>query len=130
MKIDILSLSKLKLVIFFKDVFYNKFYIDEFYQRVIVAPYLNFTKRAAILDWDIYDQILIDSLGWITIKLSKISHLLDYNFIDQFIVDGFARFTNKSGKELQSTQNGIFQSYIIAGSIGIIILLIIIQQLG
>ncbi len=74
--------------------------------------------------------MFIDFWGWFTIKLSKISAVLDYSFLDQFIVDGFARITNKSGKEFQSSQNGVVQSYLFSGVIGIIILLIIIQQLG
>ena len=77
-----------------------------------------------------YDQLFIDFWGWLTIKISKISAVLDYSFLDQFIIDGFARFTNKSGKELQASQNGILQSYLFSAIIGIIILLIIIQQLG
>ena len=64
------------------------------------------------------------------IKLSKLSAILDYSIIDQFIVDGFARFTNKSGKELQSSQNGILQSYLMSAVIGLLVLIIIIQQLG
>ena len=74
--------------------------------------------------------MFIDFWGWITLKLSKLSAVLDYSFIDQFIVDGFARLTNKSGKELQSSQSGILQSYLISAIIGLVVLIIIIQQLG
>ena len=68
--------------------------------------------------------------GILRIKLSKISAVLDYSLLDQFIVDGFARLTNRSGKELQSSQNGVLQSYLFSGVLGLIVLLIIIQQLG
>ena len=74
--------------------------------------------------------MFIDFWGWITLKLSKLSATLDYSIIDQFIVDGFARITDKSGKELQSSQNGILQSYLISAIIGLVVLIIIIQQLG
>ena len=37
---------------------------------------------------------------------------------------------NKTGKELQSTQSGVLQSYLIAGVISLVALIIIIQQLG
>ena len=46
------------------------------------------------------------------------------------IVDGLAKVTNKAGKEMQSSQNGILQTYLMSGVIGLIILIIIIQQLG
>ena len=82
------------------------------------------------MDWDFYDQIFIDFWGWITLKFSRLSSILDYSLLDQFIIDGFARFTNKTGKEMQSSQNGILQSYLISGVIGLLILIIIIQQLG
>ena len=130
LKKDILSLSTTAFYKKAKNLFENKFYIDEAYEYFIISPFLHLSKKASIIDWDYYDQIFIDFWGWITIKLSKISAVLDYSLLDQFIVDGFARITNKSGKELQSSQNGILQSYLFSGVIGIIILLIIIQQLG
>ena len=129
-KVDIFSISKKPLYQKIRLLFKNKFYIDEFYQSFIVIPFLNFSKRASILDWDFYDQIFIDFWGWITIKFSKLSAVLDYSFLDQMVVDGFAKITNKSGKEMQSSQNGILQTYLMSGVVGLIILIIIIQQLG
>ncbi len=130
LNLDILGIFNSNLVQKAKKLFANKFYIDEFYEKIIINPYLNLTKKASFLDWNIYDQIFIDFWGWITLKISKISAVLDYSFIDQFIVDGFARLTNKGGKELQSSQNGILQSYLISAIIGLVVLIIIIQQLG
>ena len=127
---DILGIFNSNLIQSMKKVFANKFYIDELYGKVIINPYLHLTKKSSFIDWNIYDQMFIDFWGWITLKLSKISAVMDYSFIDQFIVDGFARLTNKSGKELQSSQNGILQSYLISAIIGLVVLIIIIQQLG
>ena len=127
---DILGIFNSNLIQSMKKVFANKFYIDELYEKVIINPYLHLTKKSSFIDWNIYDQMFIDFWGWITLKLSKISAVMDYSFIDQFIVDGFARLTNKSGKELQSSQNGILQSYLISAIIGLVVLIIIIQQLG
>ena len=129
-KIDLFNLSNSKLIKFKYLLFSNKFYFDELYDRFLVKPFLNFSNRASILDWDFYDQIFIDFWGWITLKLSKLSAILDYSVLDQIVVDGFAKITNKSSKELQSTQNGVLQSYLISGVLGLIVLIIIIQQLG
>ena len=130
LKRDILSLSSKTIYRKLKNLFRNKFYIDEAYEYFIVTPFLRFSKTASIIDWNYYDQLFIDSWGWFTIKLSKISAVLDYSLLDQFIVDGFARLANRSGKELQSSQNGVLQSYLFSGVLGLIVLLIIIQQLG
>ena len=127
---DILSLSTNTMYVKLREVFNNKFYIDEAYEQFFINPFLYISKKASIIDWDYYDQMFIDFWGWITIKLSKISAVLDYSFLDQFVVDGFARVTNKTGKEMQSSQNGVLQSYLFSAVVGIIILLIIIQQLG
>ena len=127
---DILGVFNSSLAQKAKKVFANKFYIDELYEKIIINPYLNLTKKASFIDWNLYDQMFIDFWGWITLKISKISAVLDYSFIDQFVVDGFARLTNKSGKELQSSQNGILQSYLVSAIIGLVVLIIIIQQLG
>ena len=78
------------------------------------------------MDWDFYDQIFIDFWGWITIKLSKVSAILDYSVLDQIIIDGFAKITNRTGKEMQSSQNGVLQSYLMSGVVGLIVLIIII----
>ena len=130
LKRDILSLSSNTIYINLKNLFRNKFYIDEAYEYFIVTPFLRLSKTVSIIDWDYYDQHFIDFWGWFTIKLSKISAVLDHSLLDQFIVDGFARLTNRSGKELQSSQNGVLQSYLFSGVLGLIVLLIIIQQLG
>ena len=127
---DILGIFNSSLAQKAKKVFANKFYIDELYEKMIINPYLDLTKKASFIDWNLYDQMFIDFWGWITLKISKISAVLDYSFIDQFVVDGFARLTNKSGKELQSSQNGILQSYLLSAIIGLVVLIIIIQQLG
>ncbi len=127
---DILGIFNSSLAQKAKKVFANKFYIDELYEKMIINPYLDLTKKASFIDWNLYDQMFINFWGWITLKISKISAVLDYSFIDQFVVDGFARLTNKSGKELQSSQNGILQSYLLSAIIGLVVLIIIIQQLG
>tara|TARA_B110000116_G_C16786557_1_gene561221 strand:- start:547 stop:2625 length:2079 start_codon:yes stop_codon:yes gene_type:complete len=127
---DILGFFNSSLIQSIKEIFANKFYVDEMYDMIIISPYLKFSKKASILDWDYYDQKFIDFWGWLTLKLSKLFSVLDYSIIDQFIVDGFARFANKSGKELQSSQNGILQSYLISAIVGLVALIIIIQQLG
>ena len=116
-------------MIFIKDILHNKFYIDELYQKLIVSPYLNFTKRAYILDWDIYDQIFIDSIGRRTLDLSDQCSKADYNWLDQKIVDGSARLAEYFNKKLKHTQSGIIQNYLMAGVLGIVLIALLFQQI-
>ena len=38
----------------------NKFYIDAIYSKIIYKPFMKFSKLSSIIDWDIYDQKIID----------------------------------------------------------------------
>ena len=88
-----------------------------------------FSKIASKIDWDYYDQRFIDSFGWITIKFSDKSGYADYTWLDQKLIDGFAHISNWFGSVLRKTQGGVIQNYLMAGIVGIVILLFIFQQL-
>ncbi|RMZ49216.1 NADH-quinone oxidoreductase subunit L [Candidatus Marinimicrobia bacterium PRS2] len=116
--------NKLKLY----NLSFNKFYIDEIYNIIIYKPFLALSWLCSKLDWDIYDQKFIDGWGWLTIKLSDKSGEVDYNWLDQKVVDGFGKITQYFGKTLQSTQNGVVQNYLLGGMLGVLLLIILIQQ--
>ena len=116
--------NKLKLY----NLSFNKFYIDEIYNIIIYKPFLALSWLCSKLDWDIYDQKFIDGWGWLTIKLSDKSGEVDYNWLDQTVVDGFGKITQYFGKTLKSTQNGVVQNYLLGGMLGVLLLIILIQQ--
>jgi NADH:ubiquinone oxidoreductase subunit 5 (subunit L)/multisubunit Na+/H+ antiporter MnhA subunit len=106
----------------------NKFYIDKIYTAFIYKPFFKQTKLASIIDWDIYDQKIIDSLGWITLKLSKISTNADYSFLDQKIIDGTSDFINFFSHRLKKIQSGVIQHYLLGGFMCLVIILMVLQQ--
>tara|TARA_B100000131_G_scaffold323200_2_gene380474 strand:- start:990 stop:3020 length:2031 start_codon:yes stop_codon:yes gene_type:complete len=106
----------------------NKFYFDRDYIHYFYNPFKKMTNRFSYFDWEIYDKKIINFFGRFTLKISKISGKADYTILDQYIVDGFARLTNYSGQKLKKLQSGVIQNYLLAAIIGIIILIMIIQQ--
>ena len=119
------AFNKIKLY----NLSYNKFYIDEIYNIVLYKPFLAFSWLCSKLDWDLYDQKFIDGWGWLTIKLSDKSGEADYNWLDQKIVDGFGRLTQYFGRNLKLTQNGVVQNYLLGGIMGLLLLIIVFQQI-
>jgi NADH-quinone oxidoreductase subunit L len=106
----------------------NKFYIDEIYNLIIYKPFLALSWLCSKIDWDIYDKIFINGWGWITIKLSDKSGEFDYNWLDQKVVDGFGKITQYVGNNLKLTQNGVVQNYLLGGMLGVLLLIVLIQQ--
>ena len=87
------------------------------------------SKICSKIDWDYYDQKFIDSLGKITIFISKKSGEADYNWLDQKVVDGFGKITNYASLRMKKLQNGVVQSYILGGLIAVIVITLIVQQI-
>ena len=108
---------------------FNKFYIDEIYSALIYRPFMWWSSIASKIDWNLYDQRFIDGWGWLTLKISDKSGQADYNWLDQKVVDGAAKITNFFGKKLRATQSGVIQNYVLGGMLGVILIIIIIQQL-
>ena len=106
----------------------NKFYIDKIYNTLIYSPFMWFSKLASIIDWNIYDQKIVDAWGWITLKISNKSGDVDYNWLDQKIIDGFGKIANYFGNELRATQSGVIQNYLMGGIVGIVSIILIFQQ--
>ena len=107
----------------------NKFYFDRDYVSYIYIPFKKMTNKFSYIDWELYDNKIINFFGRFTLKISKISGKTDYTILDQYIIDGFARLTNYSGEKMKELQSGVIQNYLLAAIVGIIILIMIVQQL-
>ena len=68
---DILGIFNSSLAQKAKKVFANKFYIDELYEKMIINPYLDLTKKASFIDWNLYDQMFIDFQKFRTPRSTK-----------------------------------------------------------
>ena len=118
------KMSRIKLY----QISFNKFYFDHIYNQYIYKPFKRLTKKLAYFDWEVYDKRFINFFGFFSIKVSDKAGKADYSFLDQTLIDGFAKLTDYTGKKLQRTQNGVIQNYLLIGIIGIIVLIMIIQQ--
>jgi len=128
-KVNVDNITKLFNIIGLYNLSKNKFYIDTIYSTVIYKPFMKISKISSIIDWDIYDQKIIDAWGWITLRISSLSGKADYNILDQKIVDGISHITNFTSRKLRKTQSGVLQNYLLAGFGGLVIIIIFIQQI-
>ncbi|MFH1852853.1 MAG: NADH-quinone oxidoreductase subunit L, partial [Candidatus Neomarinimicrobiota bacterium] len=104
---------------------FNKYYVDELYDRFIYRPFLKLTGRVGYGDWDLYDQRFIDGFGRITDRLAKLSGNLDWEGLDRVIVNGIGRWTQRAGQSLRQVQTGQLQNYLLFALLGIVLILII-----
>ncbi|NOZ75975.1 MAG: NADH-quinone oxidoreductase subunit L, partial [FCB group bacterium] len=103
---------------------YNKFYVDEIYDRFLYQPVLRLADWIAWLDWDWYDKKIIDGFGRWTDWLSRWVGKADYDGLDQGLVDGLGRGFRSLGGGLQRVQTGRLQNYILLATAGVIIIIL------
>ncbi|MFQ6613930.1 MAG: proton-conducting transporter membrane subunit, partial [Fidelibacterota bacterium] len=103
---------------------YNKFYVDEIYDRYLYRPVLYLADRVAWLDWNWYDKKIIDGFGRFTDWISRWSGTADYEGLDQTLVDGVGRGLRGLGSGLQRFQTGRLQNYILLATAGVIIIIL------
>ncbi len=127
-KIDVERLSKVFNILGLYDLSKNKFYIDKIYNIILYRPFFKQSKLASFLDWDIYDQKIIDAWGWITLKISNLSGKADYSILDQKIIDGVSHLTNYSSRKMKKIQSGVIQHYLLGGFMCLVIIIMVIQQ--
>ncbi len=104
---------------------YNKYYIDEIYNKVLYRPFLKLADWVAYLDWNVYDKYFINGFGKVTVWLAKIVGIADYEGLDQGVVDSFGRGTKRLGGSLKKLQTGKIQSYILFAALAVVIILIL-----
>lgn len=126
-KINVDQLTSLLNIVGLYSLSKNKFYIDAIYNALLYKPFMWFSKLASVIDWDIYDQRIVDAWAWITMKISIKSGKADYNWLDQKVVDGFGKFANYFGSELRATQSGVVQNYLMGGIVGLVAIILIFQ---
>jgi NADH-quinone oxidoreductase subunit L len=104
-------------------VVYNKYYVDEAYQKVILAPSLAFARFMSWVDGHIIDW-LVNFAGAVTRVFANID-----GAIDKYIVDGavnaVANATVEGGRALRHIQTGRIQTYLygaLAGGLAVILL--------
>ena len=96
---------------------------------IFYKPFLFQTRTASFIDWDIYDQKIVDAWGWITLKISKYTGISDYCILDQKIIDGTSHLTQYVSTKLRKTQSGVIQNYLLGVLAILVVFIIVINQI-
>lgn len=104
---------------------FNKYYIDELYNKILYQPFLKLADWVAYADWDLYDKYFINGFGRVTVWLAKIVGIADYEGLDQGVIDSFERNTRRLGDSLKKLQTGKIQNYVLFAALAVIIILIL-----
>ncbi len=114
--------EKIKLVYLFS---LNKWYLDEFVQKVFVNSALKFSKALAWFDLNIVDGI-VNGSAFVLRNISALS-----GWIDKYIVDGLVNFvadmTSIFGRLFTQIQTGKVQNYVLYAIFSVVILFTIIK---
>ena len=128
-KIDVEKVARLFNLVGLYNLSKNKFYIDKIYNIILYKPFFSQTKFASFVDWDIYDQKIIDAWGWITLKISKYAGISDYSILDQKIIDGSSHLTQYVSSKLRKTQSGVIQNYLLGVLAVLVVIIVVINQI-
>jgi NADH-quinone oxidoreductase subunit L len=89
---------------------YNKYYVDEFYNKAIVQPYLMATRALAWFDTNIIDGV-VNLAARIVVFLSWLSGLFDHYVVD-WLVNFASNVTYNVGGRLRRLQTGSINGYL------------------
>ena len=128
-KVDVKKVSKLFNIVGLYNLSKNKFYIDRIYNSILYKPFFMQTKVASFIDWNIYDQKIVDAWGWITLKISKYAGISDYSILDQKVIDGTSHLTQYVSSKLRKTQSGVIQNYLLGVLMVLVIIIVVINQI-
>jgi NADH-quinone oxidoreductase subunit L len=105
----------------------NRWYFDELYHALFVAPVLALSSLASGVDRGIIDRI-IDGVAWSARRLAGIDA-----WIDRWIVDGLvnatADVTWNAGLELKKLQTGHLRQYVMFIALGTVALFVLLSFL-
>ena len=103
---------------------FNKYYVDEFYDRVIIQPYLFATRALAWFDSNIIDGV-VNLAAAVIVFLSWLSGLFD-----KYIVDGLVNFASNLtldvGGRLRRLQTGSINGYLY-GILAAVMLILLVR---
>ena len=106
---------------------FNKYYVDEFYNTVLIGPIVLFSRRAFVFDGGVIDGI-VNLAGRAGLWMSRLK-----GRIDQVVVDGagngIGEVVGRAGERLRLLQTGLVQNYLLVASCGAIALFLVMRCL-
>ncbi|OGQ59124.1 MAG: hypothetical protein A3J24_09195 [Deltaproteobacteria bacterium RIFCSPLOWO2_02_FULL_53_8] len=103
------------------NLLYNKWYVDEIYDAVIVNPIKRVCDRCLSFDLGVIDGI-VNGAGWLTRFSAWLSHKFDIYIIDG-VVNSFATFVAFDARALKRLQTGQLQNYAMVFVLGLVIII-------
>ncbi|MCS7238157.1 MAG: NADH-quinone oxidoreductase subunit L [Thermoguttaceae bacterium] len=105
----------------------RRFFIDELYQRLFVAPALHLASWAALIDRKIIDN-LAEKLAAAVVAVANSGDLLDRKVVDGSLV-GLGQGIYGLGRQLRQVQTGLLRQYLLAVVVGTIVIFVLVQFL-
>jgi NADH-quinone oxidoreductase subunit L len=102
------------------DVLYNKYYVDELYDRSFVRGTLNGAEGMSTFDANVVDGA-VNGTAWGTVFASEGSNLFDMNFVDG-AVNGLGSILTTLSGIFRRVQTGLVQNYALVMLVGIFVL--------
>jgi len=119
----ILSVSvRSKFQLLYK-ILYNKYYIDEIYEFILIKPCIGLSKLSFKFDLGVIDAA-VNGVAKIAVITGEIKTWFDKYIIDG-IVNGIARIVGEFSGLVRKIQAGFVQSYILIAFFGLLILIMI-----
>jgi NADH-quinone oxidoreductase subunit L len=109
-------------------VVYNKYYVDELYDAVVIRPSIFLARFLSWFDGHVIDW-LVNFAGWITRIFANIDGAIDKYLVDG-AVNAVAAVTIESGRALRKVQTGRIQTYLygaLAGGLAVVLLNFLIR---
>ena len=119
-RMDIVESLTLRFARFYKLIF-NKYYVDELYDRLIVKRLLWLNEQMKRFDQTIVDG-LVNAVATLGVFWSAVSGWWDWFFVDG-VVNVVADATIASGRKLRRVQTGRIQHYFYIALFGLIVVL-------
>jgi NADH-quinone oxidoreductase subunit L len=109
-------------------VVYNKYYVDELYDRVVVQPSVFIASFFSWFDGHVVDW-LVNFAGWLGRLVANIDGAIDKYLVDG-AVNALAAATIEGGRGLRRIQTGRIQTYLygaLAGGLAVVLLNFLIR---
>ncbi|OGX29391.1 MAG: hypothetical protein A3B78_01105 [Omnitrophica WOR_2 bacterium RIFCSPHIGHO2_02_FULL_67_20] len=104
----------------------NKYYVDEFYARWIVQPFLAAAERLAVFDQRVIDAT-VDGVGRLGTTIGELKERFDRLVVDR-LVNAAAETARGLGMFLRRLQTGIVHQYLLVVVVAVVVLSLALRR--
>ena len=103
------------------SLLYNKYFIDEFYDSIIVNPVKKFCQYCLAFDLSVIDG-LVNGTGWLTRFAAWLAHKMDIYLVDG-LFNSMATLVDSNSGFWRRLQSGYLQNYALIFALGLVLIL-------